>query len=125
MRGVRALASLERRFDCASGTSQCRRVAATAAVEARFLNAGQVCTSNERTYVHEAVYERFIELVTQKINAIKVPEGTGNLSWGGEDWHTLFIPSSTSVYAIRTTVGPRREPYMRQRETTRSPSPSR
>ena len=32
--------------------------------------------------------------------------------WGGPDWHTLFIPSSTSVYTIRTTVGPRREPYM-------------
>ena len=29
------------------------------------------------------------------------------------DWHTLFIPSSTSLYTIRTTVGPRREPYMR------------
>jgi len=42
-----------------------------------------------------------------------VPENTGNMSWGGEDWHTLFIPSSTSLYAIRTTVGPRREPYMR------------
>ena len=35
------------------------------------------------------------------------------LTWGGPDWHTLFIPSSTSVYTIRTTVGPRREPYMR------------
>ena len=32
---------------------------------------------------------------------------------GGPDWHTLFIPSSTSLYSIRTTVGPRRESYMR------------
>jgi hypothetical protein len=24
----------------------------------------------------------------------------------------VFIPSSTSLYAIRTKVGPRREPYM-------------
>jgi lactaldehyde dehydrogenase/glycolaldehyde dehydrogenase len=46
--------------------------AATAAVEARFLNAGQVCTCNERTYVHEKVYDRFLELLTQKISAIKV-----------------------------------------------------
>ena len=44
---------------------------------------------------------------------ILVPENTGNLAWGGEDWHTLFIPSSTSLYSIRTVVGPRREPYMR------------
>ena len=37
---------------------------------------------------------------------------SGNHTWGGPDWHTLFIPSCTSVYTIRTTVGPRREPYM-------------
>jgi len=46
--------------------------AASAAVEARFLNAGQVCTCNERTYVHEAVYDRFLELVSRKIREIKV-----------------------------------------------------
>jgi gluconolactonase len=46
------------------------------------------------------------------LGTILVPENTGNQTWGGPDWHTLFIPSSTSVYTIRTTVGPRREPYM-------------
>jgi gluconolactonase len=54
-----------------------------------------------------------ISAAGEHLGVIKVPENTGNMSWGGEDWHTLFIPSSTSVYAIRTTVGPRREPYMR------------
>jgi gluconolactonase len=49
----------------------------------------------------------------EHLGVIEVPENTGNLTWGGEDWHTLFIPSSTSLYSIRTTVGPRREPYMR------------
>jgi gluconolactonase len=49
----------------------------------------------------------------EHLGTIRVPENTGNLTWGGEDWHTLFIPSSTSLYAIRTIVGPRREPYMR------------
>ena len=48
----------------------------------------------------------------EHLGVIKVPENTGNLSWGGDDWHTLFIPSSTSLYAIRTKVGPRHEPYM-------------
>jgi gluconolactonase len=48
----------------------------------------------------------------EHLGTVVVPENTGNLSWGGPDWHTLFIPSSTSVYTIRTTVGPRREPYM-------------
>ena len=49
----------------------------------------------------------------EHLGTVRVPENTGNLSWGGDDWHTLFIPSSTSLYSIRTTVGPRREPYMR------------
>ncbi|GFE94086.1 aldehyde dehydrogenase [Acetobacter persici] len=46
--------------------------AATAAVLARFTNGGQVCTSNERTYVHAAVYEKFADLVSKKIAALKV-----------------------------------------------------
>jgi gluconolactonase len=48
----------------------------------------------------------------EHLGTILVPENTGNMSWGGEDWHTLFIPSSTSLYAIDTIVGPRQEPYM-------------
>jgi gluconolactonase len=48
----------------------------------------------------------------EHLGVIKVPENTGNLTWGGEDWRTVFIPSSTSLYTIRSKVGPRREPYM-------------
>ena len=51
----------------------------------------------------------------EHLGTILVPENTGNMTWGGDDWHTLFIPSSTSLYSIRTIVGPRREPYMRVR----------
>ena len=49
----------------------------------------------------------------EHLGVVEVPENVGNLTWGGEDWHTLYIPSSTSLYSIRTIVGPRREPYMR------------
>jgi gluconolactonase len=49
----------------------------------------------------------------EHLGTIEVPENVGNLTWGGEDWHTLFLPSSSSLYSIRTIVGPRREPYMR------------
>ena len=49
----------------------------------------------------------------EHLGTIRVPENTGNLTWGGEDWHTVFIPSTTSLYGIKTLVGPRREPYMR------------
>ena len=48
----------------------------------------------------------------EHLGVIQVPENVGNLTWGGDDWHTLFMPSSTSLYRIRTKVGPRREPYM-------------
>ena len=54
-----------------------------------------------------------ISAEAEHLGVIEVPENTGNLTWGGDDWTTLFIPSSTSLYAIRTKVGPRREPYMR------------
>jgi gluconolactonase len=54
-----------------------------------------------------------ISAAGEHLGVIEVPENTGNLTWGGEDWHTLYIPSSTSLYGIRTLVGPRREPYMR------------
>ncbi len=43
------------------------------------------------------------------LGIIQVPENVGNLTWGGHDWHTPFMPSSTSLYRIRTKVGPRRE----------------
>jgi len=55
-----------------------------------------------------------ISAAGEHLGVIEVPENTGNLTWGGADWHTLFIPASTSMYAIRTSVGPRYEPYMRQ-----------
>jgi gluconolactonase len=48
----------------------------------------------------------------EHLGAVKVPENTGNLTWGGPDWKSLFIPSSTSLYRVTTKVGPRREPYM-------------
>ena len=42
-----------------------------------------------------------------------MPELVSNLAWGGEDFHTLFMTATHSVYTVKTKVGPRREPYMR------------
>jgi gluconolactonase len=53
-----------------------------------------------------------ISAEAEHLGVISVPENTGNMTWGGDDWRTLFIASSTSLYAIRTKVGPRHEPYM-------------
>ncbi|GAB6967829.1 NAD-dependent succinate-semialdehyde dehydrogenase [Komagataeibacter kakiaceti JCM 25156] len=41
--------------------------AVNAAVSARFMNCGQVCTANERTYVHTAIYDAFLERLRAKI----------------------------------------------------------
>jgi gluconolactonase len=48
----------------------------------------------------------------EHLGTVRIPENVGNLTWGGPDWHTLFVSSSTSLYAFTTKVGPRREPYM-------------
>ncbi|MDF2094837.1 isochorismatase family protein [Aquibaculum arenosum] len=48
----------------------------------------------------------------QLIGKLAVPEMVANIHWGGREWHTLFMTASTSVYAVETRVGPRREPFM-------------
>jgi gluconolactonase len=47
------------------------------------------------------------------LGKLATPEMVGNLAWGGDDFHELFIMASHSVYRIRTRVGPRVEPFMR------------
>lgn len=46
-----------------------------------------------------------------QLGIVEVPEHTGNLTWGGADWRDLYIPSSTSVYSIRTKVKADRQVY--------------
>ena len=54
-----------------------------------------------------------ISPAAEHLGTVRVPEVIGNLAWGGPDWKTLFIAASTSVYTLRTQVGPRREPFMK------------
>ena len=54
-----------------------------------------------------------ISAAGEHLGVIPFPENTGNLTWGGPDWSSLFVPASTSLYRVATKVGPRREPYMR------------
>ncbi|MEM6699267.1 MAG: aldehyde dehydrogenase [Bacteroidota bacterium] len=46
--------------------------AVAGALHSRFDNCGQVCTCNERMYVHEAVYDAFMEKFMEKVKALKV-----------------------------------------------------
>lgn len=48
----------------------------------------------------------------EHLGVIKVPESTGNLNWGDDDWKSLYIPSSTSVYRVRMKVAGNRLGYM-------------
>ena len=49
------------------------------------------------------------------LGKVRVPELVSNLAWGGEDFHTLYMTATHSVYTVRTKVGPRTEPYMRSK----------
>jgi gluconolactonase len=46
------------------------------------------------------------------LGKISVPEQVANLHWGKSDWRTLFICATHSLYALRTKIGPRIEPFM-------------
>ena len=47
------------------------------------------------------------------VGKVRVPELVANLHWGKSDWRTLFMCATHSLYAVRTKVGPRLEPFMR------------
>jgi succinate-semialdehyde dehydrogenase/glutarate-semialdehyde dehydrogenase len=47
-------------------------VASSAAVWGAFMNAGQTCLSVERCYVHESVYEKFLERCVEKTGKLRI-----------------------------------------------------
>ena len=53
-----------------------------------------------------------------QLGTVRIPEMPANLHWGGEDWRTLFVCATTSVYAVETKVGPHVEPFMRATGTS-------
>lgn len=52
-------------------------LAAHAAVWGGLFNAGQMCVSVERVYVHEKVYDQFVDAVVRDVKALKVGAGDG------------------------------------------------
>lgn len=57
------------------------------------------------------------------IGKVSIPELAANLHWGGEDWRTLYVAASTSVYALPVKIGPRNEPFMRARPRDNASAP--
>ena len=58
--------------------------AANAAVHYSMQNAGQTCTSTERVYVEEPIYDEFVKLVTDRVRGLRqgVPGGAGSTDLG-------------------------------------------
>jgi gluconolactonase len=48
----------------------------------------------------------------EHLGVIGVPESVGNINWGDDDWQTLYIPASASVYRVRMKVAGNRLGYM-------------
>jgi acyl-CoA reductase-like NAD-dependent aldehyde dehydrogenase len=58
--------------------------AANAAVHYSMQNAGQSCTSTERVYVEEPIYDEFVRLVTDRVRELRqsAPGGPGSVDLG-------------------------------------------
>jgi len=52
--------------------------AASGTVWGAFMNSGQTCISVERAYVHQAVYDRFVDLVADRTRALRHGSGAGH-----------------------------------------------
>jgi gluconolactonase len=58
------------------------------------------------------------------LGKVRVPELVANLAWGANDFRTLYLTATHSVYAIPTKVGPRHEPYMNAQHGASAAAPS-
>ena len=52
-----------------------------------------------------------ISVAGEHLGVVEVPENVGNLAWGGADWRMLWMPSSTSLYRVKTKVASAPLPY--------------
>src|SRR5919108_6344545 len=74
---------------------------------------GMKCDERGNIYVTGPGGVWVISAEAELLGVIEVPENTGNLNWGGDDWKELYIPSTTSLYRIRMKVAGNRLGYMR------------
>jgi lactaldehyde dehydrogenase/glycolaldehyde dehydrogenase len=86
------------------------------AFEARFWNCGQVCTCNERSYVHRSRYDEFVSRITELAKGIQVGDPTDESSQMGPkvsqaEWDKVkeMVDRSIEQGARVTTGGDRPE----------------
>ena len=73
---------------------------------------GMKCDAHGNIYVTGPGGIWVISPAAELLGRIDVPENVGNLNWGADDWKTLFICASTSLYKIDLRVSGNRLPYM-------------
>ena len=56
--------------------------AVDAAITARFANCGQVCTCNERMYIHTDIYDAFMEQFIESVSKLKVGDPFSDVNLG-------------------------------------------
>ena len=74
---------------------------------------GMKCDSKGNVWVTAPGGIRVYSPRGAQLGTVRIPEMPANLHWGGEDWRTLFVCATTSVYAVETKVGANVEPFMR------------
>ncbi len=42
----------------------------------------------------------------ERLGVLDTPEVCGSLAWGGDDLHSLFLTTYTTVHVVTTKVGP-------------------
>jgi betaine-aldehyde dehydrogenase len=94
-------------------------VVAKGAAFAAFLNCGQVCTSAERFYVHEAVYDEFVAALAREARALRIGSGLeridiGPLASGRERDRVERIVARAVEQGAKVVCGGRRPPHLPQ-----------
>jgi len=84
--------------------------AARAAAFGAYLNCGQVCAAAERFYVHEQIYQRFVERLIHYAGQVRVGNGLGKVDMGPlasarELLRFQRILRTASEQGIRTAIG--------------------
>lgn len=58
-------------------------------------NSGQDCTAGSRVYVQETIYDKFLDLLVQKVKAQIIGDGFDEQSGGGPVVSAVFYPTDS------------------------------
>ena len=76
-------------------------------IVAKFRNAGQICVSPTRFYVHEKIYDRFVSGFTSRARALRVGDGLSDSSQMGPLAHPRRVAAMETLLADARTSGAR------------------